>query len=60
MAICANAKLNSEIKTYDEANKNLKARPVASVYTPQARINTTINTSETSTINISDSGPHTK
>ncbi|ALV98089.1 hypothetical protein RC15_02780 [Campylobacter jejuni] len=59
MASCANAKLNSEIKTYDEANKNLKARPVASVYTPQARINTTINTSETSTINISDSGPHT-
>ncbi|EOH1602150.1 hypothetical protein ACLSLP_000294, partial [Campylobacter jejuni] len=59
LASCANAKLNSEIKTYDEANKNLKARPVASVYTPQARINTTINTSETSTINISDSGPHT-
>ncbi|HDZ4255217.1 TPA: hypothetical protein RTB28_001923, partial [Campylobacter jejuni] len=56
---CANAKLNSEIKTYDEANKNLKARSVASVYSPQARINTTINTSETSTINISDSGPHT-
>ncbi|WP_193551151.1 hypothetical protein [Campylobacter jejuni] len=59
MASCANAKLNSEIKTYDEANKNLKARSVASVYSPQARINTTINTSETSTINISDSGPHT-
>ncbi|EPW4862240.1 autotransporter outer membrane beta-barrel domain-containing protein [Campylobacter jejuni] len=59
LASCANAKLNSEIKTYDEVNKNLKARPVASVYTPQARINTTINTSETSTINISDSGPHT-
>ncbi|EOI8655549.1 hypothetical protein ACMXEJ_001896, partial [Campylobacter jejuni] len=59
LASCANAKLNSEIKTYDEANKNLKARSVASVYSPQARINTTINTSETSTINISDSGPHT-
>ncbi len=59
MASCANAKLNSEIKTYDEANKNLKARSAASVYTPQARINTTINTLETSTINISDSGPHT-
>lgn len=59
MASCANAKLNSEIKTYDEANKNLKARSVASVYSPQARINTTINTLETSTINISDSGPHT-
>lgn len=59
MASCANAKLNSEIKTYDEINKNVKARPVASVYTPQARVNTTINTLETSTINISDSGPHT-
>ncbi|HEH3967825.1 TPA: hypothetical protein SGZ82_001898, partial [Campylobacter jejuni] len=59
LASCANAKLNSEIKTYDEANKNLKARSAASVYTSQARINTTINTLETSTINISDSGPHT-
>lgn len=59
MASCANAKLNSEIKTYDEANKNLKARSAASVYTPQARVNTTINTSETVQINISDSGPHT-
>ncbi|EPT6728089.1 autotransporter outer membrane beta-barrel domain-containing protein [Campylobacter jejuni] len=59
LASCANATLNSEIKTYDEANKNLKARSVASVYSPQARINTTINTLETSTINISDSGPHT-
>ncbi|HEF7070879.1 TPA: hypothetical protein SAY01_001850, partial [Campylobacter jejuni] len=56
---CANATLNSEIKTYDEVHKNTKARSVASVYSPQARINTTINTSETSTINISDSGPHT-
>ncbi|HEF3788302.1 TPA: hypothetical protein R8I98_000002 [Campylobacter jejuni] len=59
LASCANAKLNSEIKTYDEANKNLKARSAASVYTPQARVNTTINTSETVQINISDSGPHT-
>lgn len=59
MASCANAKLNSEIKTYDEANKNLKARSAASVYTPQARVNATINTSETVQINISDSGPHT-
>ncbi|ECL9330617.1 hypothetical protein FT406_06440 [Campylobacter jejuni] len=59
LASCANAKLNSEIKTYDEINKNVKARPVASVYTPQARVNTTINTSETVQINISDSGPHT-
>ncbi|EAJ7840432.1 hypothetical protein BEE33_01785 [Campylobacter jejuni] len=59
LASCANAKLNSEIKTYDEANKNLKARSAASVYTPQARVNATINTSETVQINISDSGPHT-
>ncbi|ECQ8850063.1 TPA: hypothetical protein SA916_001032 [Campylobacter jejuni] len=59
LASCANAKLNSEIKTYDEANKNLKARSAASVYTPQARVNTTINTSETVQINISDSGSHT-
>ncbi|EQA8255514.1 autotransporter outer membrane beta-barrel domain-containing protein [Campylobacter jejuni] len=59
LASCANAKLNSEIKTYDEANKNLKARSAASAYSPQARINTTVSSSETSTINISDSGPHT-
>ncbi|ENK2886759.1 hypothetical protein AB3C28_000344, partial [Campylobacter jejuni] len=58
MASCANAKLNSEIKTYDEANKNTKARS-ASMYSPQARINTTVSSSETSTINISDQGPHT-
>ncbi|HEG3364020.1 TPA: hypothetical protein SC054_001844, partial [Campylobacter jejuni] len=59
MASCANAKLNSEIKTYDEANKNLKARPVASVYTPEARIDTTVSGSISNPINISDSGPHT-
>ncbi|MFY4748228.1 beta strand repeat-containing protein, partial [Campylobacter jejuni] len=35
-----------------------KARS-ASMYSPQARINTTVSSSETSTINISDSGPHT-
>ncbi|MFY4733797.1 beta strand repeat-containing protein, partial [Campylobacter jejuni] len=29
------------------------------MYSPQARINTTVSSSETSTINISDSGPHT-
>ncbi|EAL1801895.1 hypothetical protein FCR19_09590, partial [Campylobacter jejuni] len=52
---CANATLNSEIKTYDEANKNTKARS-ASVY---QNTNTTVSGSETSTINISDSGPHT-
>ncbi|HEF3760011.1 TPA: hypothetical protein R8I60_000828, partial [Campylobacter jejuni] len=53
LASCANAKLNSEIKTYDEANKNLKARPVASVYTPQARVNTTINQSLSNTQTVS-------
>ncbi|EGD0208683.1 autotransporter, partial [Campylobacter jejuni] len=58
LASCANATLNSEIKTYDEVNKNTKARS-ASVYSPQARIDTTVSSSETSTINISDSGPHT-
>ncbi|EHM1375710.1 hypothetical protein KFS39_001886, partial [Campylobacter jejuni] len=58
LASCANATLNSEIKTYDEANKNTKARS-ASVYSPQARINTTVSSSETSTINITDQGPHT-
>ncbi|HFP7709178.1 TPA: hypothetical protein ACHDVP_001708, partial [Campylobacter jejuni] len=41
------------MKTYDEANKNLKARPVASVYTPQARVNTTINQSLSNTQTIS-------
>ncbi|WP_148123914.1 autotransporter outer membrane beta-barrel domain-containing protein, partial [Campylobacter sp. BCW_6463] len=55
LASCANATLNSEIKTYDEANKNTKARS-ASVY---QNTNTTVSGSETSTINISDSGPHT-
>ncbi|HFZ5139267.1 TPA: hypothetical protein ACIK0R_001830, partial [Campylobacter jejuni] len=59
LASCANAKLNSEIKTYDEANKNLKARSAASVYTPQARVNTTVSGSISNPINISDSGPHT-
>ncbi|PCM56044.1 autotransporter, partial [Campylobacter sp. BCW_8712] len=57
-ASCANATLTPEIKTYDEANKNTKARS-ASVYAPQARINTTVSSSETSTINITDQGPHT-
>ncbi|HFN3419518.1 TPA: hypothetical protein ACHDQD_001752, partial [Campylobacter jejuni] len=53
LASCANAKLNSEIKTYDEINKNVKARPVASVYTPQARVNTTINQSLSNTQTVS-------
>ncbi|EOJ9084821.1 hypothetical protein ACM5S8_001823, partial [Campylobacter jejuni] len=55
---CANAKLNSEIKTYDEANKNTKARS-ASVYTPEARVNTTVSSSINNQINISSSGLHT-
>ncbi|HEG0603356.1 TPA: hypothetical protein SB585_001782, partial [Campylobacter jejuni] len=55
---CANATLNSEIKTYDEVNKNTKARS-ASVYSPQARVNTTVSDSNSNTINITDQGPHT-
>ncbi|HED4575752.1 TPA: hypothetical protein R4428_000233, partial [Campylobacter jejuni] len=58
LASCANAKLNSEIKTYDEANKNTKARS-ASMYSPQARINTTVSGSISNQINITDQGPHT-
>ncbi|HEB9276023.1 TPA: hypothetical protein RZK10_001822, partial [Campylobacter jejuni] len=58
LASCANATLNSEIKTYDEANKNLKARS-ASVYTPEARVNTTVSSSINNQINISGSGLHT-
>ncbi|EOA4576451.1 hypothetical protein ACH1X1_001675, partial [Campylobacter jejuni] len=58
LASCANAALNSEIKTYDEANKNVKARS-ASVYSPRSAINTTINSSHTSSIETTDQGPHT-
>ncbi|HFZ5088617.1 TPA: beta strand repeat-containing protein, partial [Campylobacter jejuni] len=58
LASCANATLNSEIKTYDEVNKNTKARS-ASVYSPQARVNTTVSDSNSNTINITDQGPHT-
>ncbi|EPQ9764025.1 beta strand repeat-containing protein, partial [Campylobacter jejuni] len=52
LASCANAALNSEIKTYDEANKNLKARS-ASVY---QNTNTTVSGSETNAITITGSG----
>ncbi|MGG43772.1 autotransporter, partial [Campylobacter jejuni] len=52
LASCANAKLNSEIKTYDEVNKNVKTRS-ASVYNPQAKINTTINQSLSNTHTVS-------
>ncbi|WP_407918802.1 beta strand repeat-containing protein, partial [Campylobacter sp. BCW_4325] len=58
LASCANAKLNSEIKTYDEVHKNTKARS-ASVYTPEARVNTTVSGSISNQINITDQGPHT-
>ncbi|BEJ60803.1 hypothetical protein B10172_08250 [Campylobacter jejuni] len=58
MASYANATLTPEIKTYDEANKNVKARS-ASVYTPEARIDTTVSGSISNQINITDQGPHT-
>ncbi|HED5063266.1 TPA: hypothetical protein R4947_001868, partial [Campylobacter jejuni] len=54
----ANATLNSEIKTYDEVHKNTKARS-ASVYTPEARVNTTVSGSISDQIDITDQGPHT-
>ncbi|PCM56043.1 autotransporter, partial [Campylobacter sp. BCW_8712] len=57
-ASCANATLTPEIKTYDEANKNLKARSVAGVYSPRSAINTTINDSHNSKIETTDKGPH--
>ncbi|EAL5860873.1 hypothetical protein DSE48_08925, partial [Campylobacter jejuni] len=50
----ANATLTPEIKTYDEANKNVKARS-ASVY---QNTNTTVSGSETNTINISNQDSH--
>ncbi|EKG1206662.1 hypothetical protein O1N49_001512, partial [Campylobacter jejuni] len=52
LASCANAALNSEIKTYDEANKNVKARS-ASVYSSQSGTSTSINTSQNNTHTIS-------
>ncbi|EPN5613791.1 autotransporter outer membrane beta-barrel domain-containing protein, partial [Campylobacter jejuni] len=57
LASCANAALNSEIKTYDEANKNVKARS-ASVYTPEARTDTTINSLHNTQVTITGSGSH--
>ncbi|MFY4726473.1 hypothetical protein ACOTVF_04515, partial [Campylobacter jejuni] len=59
LASCANATLNSEIKTYDEVHKNTKARSAISMYSPEARIDTTVSGSIDKQINISDSGPHT-
>ncbi|EDP5497637.1 hypothetical protein GI145_04950, partial [Campylobacter jejuni] len=55
LASCANAKLNSEIKTYDEVNKNLKARS-ASVYSSQSGTSTSINTLQNDTHTISSTG----
>ncbi|HEF3809285.1 TPA: hypothetical protein R8J12_001023, partial [Campylobacter jejuni] len=55
LASCANAKLNSEIKTYDEINKNVKARS-ASVYSSQSRTSTSINTLQNDTHTISSTG----
>ncbi|EOH9592101.1 beta strand repeat-containing protein, partial [Campylobacter jejuni] len=49
LASCANAAPTPEIKTYDEISKNTKASS-ASVYTPQARINTVIDELVTSQI----------
>ncbi|HEF5294142.1 TPA: hypothetical protein SAO71_000805, partial [Campylobacter jejuni] len=54
LASYANATLTPEIKTYDEANKNVKARS-ASVY---QNTNTTVSGSETNTINISNQGSY--
>ncbi|EFP1450483.1 hypothetical protein HPX42_000913 [Campylobacter jejuni] len=56
LASCADAALNSEIKTYDEANKNLKARSAASVYTPETRTDTTINSLHTDKVTITGNG----
>ncbi|EOB4244134.1 hypothetical protein ACIT2J_001850, partial [Campylobacter jejuni] len=58
LASCANATLNSEIKTYDEASKNTKARSAISMYSPEARIDTTVSNSQTNTIEVNGNGPH--
>ncbi|EOI9462639.1 beta strand repeat-containing protein, partial [Campylobacter jejuni] len=55
LASCANAKLNSEIKTYDEINKNVKTRS-ASVYSSQSGTSTSINTLQNDTHTISSTG----
>ncbi|HFN3287911.1 TPA: hypothetical protein ACHDSJ_001925, partial [Campylobacter jejuni] len=59
LASYANATLTPEIKTYDEVNKNTKARSVAGVYSPRSAINTTINGPHDSKIETTDKGPHT-
>ncbi|HFP7727079.1 TPA: hypothetical protein ACHDSV_001829, partial [Campylobacter jejuni] len=56
LASCANATLAPEIKTYDEANKNTKARSAISMYSPEARTDTTINSLHTEKVTITGSG----
>ncbi|WP_416347247.1 beta strand repeat-containing protein, partial [Campylobacter jejuni] len=58
LASCANATLNSEIKTYDEVHKNTKARSAISMYSPEARIDTTVSNSQTNTIEVNGNGSH--
>ncbi|EAJ1913097.1 hypothetical protein CE024_09560, partial [Campylobacter jejuni] len=55
LASYANAKLNSEIKTYDEVHKNTKARS-ASVYTPRNGTNTIIDSLQNEQVTITESG----
>ncbi|HEF1370844.1 TPA: hypothetical protein R8R64_001791, partial [Campylobacter jejuni] len=52
----ANATLTPEIKTYDEVNKNVKARSAISMYSPEARTDTTINSLHTEKVTITGSG----
>lgn len=51
LASCADAALNSEIKTYDEISKNTKARS-ASVYSSRNGTNTTINSLQNGQVTI--------
>ncbi|ENO0149523.1 hypothetical protein ACAR74_000356 [Campylobacter jejuni] len=55
LASCADAALNSEIKTYDEISKNTKARS-ASVYSSRNGTNTTINSLHTDKVTITGNG----
>ncbi|EJE0603795.1 hypothetical protein M4L98_001642, partial [Campylobacter jejuni] len=55
LASCANAALNSEIKTYDEISKNTKARS-ASVYSSRNGTNTTINSLQNGQVTITGNG----
>ncbi|EAK4070700.1 autotransporter outer membrane beta-barrel domain-containing protein [Campylobacter jejuni] len=55
LANCADAALNSEIKTYDEISKNTKARS-ASVYSSRNGTNTTINSLQNGQVTITGNG----